>query len=449
MIDALYHLDPVTGLLDRSSTLLMADELAKRCNPDHPVHPPWARDPTGGRLGPLAVLWIDIDRFKQINDSFGHEVGDGVIATLAQRLRERLGGRGELGRMGADEFVCLAPGLRALQAEALAAEMAQAIGHVLELTDMALRLTAGIGIAVQQSGDSGIDLLQRADLAKTAAKRAGGSRVVVDGPDSGHSPSAQLQREELVIEQLLHEALAHGGLLLHFQPITDADGEVRVVEALLRCADPSAPGPSRFIPVAEKTGLIVRLGEWTLMQGCFFARRMREAGTPLKVAVNVSRTQLLDDQFSIALNAALLCTRVDAQALELELTESLFMDISPEVQSSLAAARELGVGLAIDDFGTGYSCLANLKDIPATKLKLDRAFVRALPEDARALAVVGAMTQLGQALGMTVTAEGAETPQQMDSLWACGVDQVQGFAIAEPMPEHELVAWLKQRRGAA
>lgn len=448
MIDTLYHLDPVTGLLDRSSTLLMAEELAQRCTPDQPERPALARDPTGARLGPLAVLWIDIDRFKQINDSLGHEVGDGVIATLAQRLRERLGGRGELGRMGADEFVCLAPGVRALQAEALAAELAQAIGQVLELTDMVLRPTAGIGIALQQPGDSGIELLQRADLAKTASKRDGGNRVVVDGQGSGNWPGAQLQREELVIEQMLHEALADGGLTLHYQPIVDADGQVRVVEALMRCSDPSAPGPGRFIPVAEKTGLIVRLGEWTLMRGCAFARRMREAGMPLKVAVNVSRTQLLDDQFSVALNAALLCTRVDGQALELELTESLFMDISPVVQSSLAAARELGVGLAIDDFGTGYSCLANLKDIPATKLKLDRAFVSALPDDQRALAVVGAMTRLGQALGMTVTAEGAETQQQTDLLWASGVDQVQGFALAAPMPEEELLAWLKQRQGA-
>ena len=183
----------------------------------------------------------------------------------------------------------------------------------------------------------------------------------------------------LDIESKLHRAIETGGLELHYQPILRTDGSIDSVEALMRCTiDGQVLAPSVFIPVAEKTGLIIRLGEWTLSQGALFARRLQEAGHDLKVAVNISRAQLLSPHFSQVLSSALIYAKVPAERLELELTESLFMDMSSTVQENICDVRAAGVTLAIDDFGTGYSCLANLKDIHAAKLKLDRAFAAAL-----------------------------------------------------------------------
>jgi len=436
MIDTLFHLDSVTGLLDRSSCLLMAEEMAQQASSN-----------ADGHSHRVAAVWIDIDRFRQINESYGHQGGDSVVAALAQRLRERLGGRGELGRMGADEFVCLAPNLTQEQAQHLAEEMAQAIGQPMPCAEIMLRLTASVGLAVREPGESGATLLERADRAMGAAKQMGGNRCMVSGsePVPGRL-GILLLREELAIEQALHEALDLGALELHYQPIMQRSGHIHGVEALMRCSvGPPGMSPARFVPVAEKTGLIVRMGEWSLLQGAVFARRMRQAGRPMTVAINVSRAQMLDAQFSVALSAALLCANADPSTVELELTESLFMDVSVTVQDNLRGARAMGVGLAIDDFGTGYSCLANLKDMPATKLKLDRAFVRELPHDPRSVSVVRAMTQLAQDLGMIVTAEGAETAAQVQCLLDLGVDQIQGYHLARPMDEDSLLNWLATR----
>ncbi len=175
------------------------------------------------------------------------------------------------------------------------------------------------------------------------------------------------------------------------------------------------------------------------------ARMLQDAGHQTKVAINVSRAQLISPKFAQALYAALICSNVKPELIELELTESLFMDISDTVQKNLKDSIAAGVSLAIDDFGTGYSCLANLKDIPAKKLKLDRAFVVVLPEDKRALAVVRAMTQLGHELGMTIVAEGCETKEQIEALLDAGVDAIQGFYYARPMPEETLLPWLQSR----
>jgi EAL domain-containing protein (putative c-di-GMP-specific phosphodiesterase class I) len=217
----------------------------------------------------------------------------------------------------------------------------------------------------------------------------------------------------------------------------------------MRCtANGENISPVKFIPVAEKTGLIVRLGEWSVLQGARQAKHMSDSGLHTKVAINVSRSQLVDPKFSQALQAALICADVKPELIELELTESLFMDISDTVQNNLKYARDQGIGLAIDDFGTGYSCLANLKDIPATKLKLDRAFVIVLPEDRRAMSVVKAMTQLGKELGMMIVAEGAETQEQVDALTEAGVDSIQGFFLAKPMDEKTLFSWFKERKAA-
>lgn len=425
-------IDPLTGLLDRFGCLQSAKQLV------------FDAQQSGA---PCAVIWIDIDRFKQLNASFGHLGGDKIIISLAQRMRQRFETRAEFSRMGGDEFVLLVSDCNQAKAHTLATELTQTIEAPITIDQIALRPTASIGIAVHDSGEDSLTLLERADRAMYAAKKKGGANIVCSGeePVPGRL-GVILAREELVIESKLHVALESGGLCLHYQPIIRADGTVEAVEALMRC---SANGenipPGQFIPVAEKTGIVIRLGEWCLLQGAMYARQLHNAGFDTKVAINVSRAQLISRKFTQALHAALICSNVRPDRIELELTESLFMDISDTVQTNLKNATAAGVGLAIDDFGTGYSCLANLKDIPAKKLKLDRAFVSVLPEDRRSLAVVRAMTQLGHELGMTVVAEGCERMEEIDALLGAGVDAIQGFYYAKPMPEDALFSWLHTR----
>ncbi len=370
-----------------------------------------------------------------------------VIAQIARRLREKSAGRGEWCRMGGDEFVCLTPNSNIDQVELLANDLLQAIEAPLRFGELFLHPSASIGAAVLNINEDPFVFLERADRAMGTAKRRGGGRVVISGDDLAPGRlGILLAREELTIENRLHQALENGGLSLHYQPIISFDGRIEAVEALMRCTvDGETISPARFIPVAEKTDMIISLGEWSLLAGTRYASHLAAVGFCTKVAINVSRAQLVSPCFAKALHGALLCANVRPELIELELTESLFMDTSEIVQSNLRATYDAGVKLAIDDFGTGYSCLANLKDIPATKLKLDRAFVVVLPHDRRAFAVVKAMTHLGRELGMTVVAEGVENQDQLDCLQEAGVDAIQGFFHARPMPEDDLLKWFQQR----
>lgn len=425
------NIDSLTGFLDRLGCLHEAVMLtADSTDSGHP----------------FAVIWLDLDRFKKINDSFGHLAGDEIIKELALRFRNRVSGRAVLCRMGGDEFVFLVPKCDLAQAQQLAGELARTVEEPLTIGNLTLRPTASIGIAIHNREDS-LTLIERADRAMIAAKNKGGNSIVCSGeePIPGRL-GITLAREELSIESVLHTALETGGLSLHYQPIIRANGEIEAVEALMRCSvNGENISPGKFIPVAEKTGLIIRLGEWCLLQGAMQARLLHDAGHHTKVAINVSRAQLVSPKFTQALHAALICSNAKPELVELELTESLFMDVSDTIQKNLKNALAVGVSLSIDDFGTGYSCLANLKDIPAKKLKLDRAFVTVLPEDRRALAVVKAMTQLGHELGMTVVAEGCERKEEIDALLEVGVDAIQGFFYARPMPEESLLPWLQTR----
>lgn len=401
----------------------------------------------GAAPGTIAALWINLDRFQQVNETFGYGDGDEILATIGRRLDEAVGHDAHLGHMGADEFVCLL----FAESQATVTEMAERIEACIKTSlcwdGMTLHPSARIGIAMLEADENAISLLQRADQAMHRAKRSNQRWVYAHADDTAQTPQTGLPaRTELDIESKLHRAMETGGLELHYQPILRLDGSVESVEALMRCTvDGQQVPPDIFIPVAEKTGLITQLGEWTLSQGSLFARRLIEAGHDLKVAVNVSRAQLLSPTFSRLLSSALIYAKIPADRIELELTESLFMDMSRTVQENLCDVRAAGVTLAIDDFGTGYSCLANLKDIHAAKIKLDRAFATALPEDPRAYAIVKAMTRLGQELGMTVVAEGVENEAQMQAMKQAHVDGVQGYLYAQAMSGDTLLEWLHNR----
>lgn len=426
----LNNVDPLTGFLDRYGCLQAAEHFSSTLTCD---------------AEPLAAIWVDIDRFKKINESLGHPGGDRVIKNLAVRFR-RVAGRAQIARMGGDEFVFLVPHCDRFAAEQFARELAGTVAQLIQMGNLTLCPTASIGIAIHEQDENSLALLERADRAMFAAKDMGGNSIVCSGDEPVHGRlGVTLAREELSIESTLHVALGSGGLSLHYQPIVLANGKIEAVEALMRCSvNGEHIPPGKFIPVAEKTGLVVRLGEWSLLQGALQARQLQDQGHDTKVAINVSRAQLISPKFTQALHAALICSNVTPELVELELTESLFMDLSETVQSNLKNALSTGVSLAIDDFGTGYSCLANLKDIPARKIKLDRAFITVLPEDARAQAVVRAMTQLGHELGMIVVAEGCERREEVDAALEAGVDAIQGFFYARPMPETALLQWLQK-----
>ena len=422
-------IDTLTGFLDRHGCLRSATRLTEHAQRNRQ---------------PLTALWLNIDRFRKINGSLGICGGDTVIAKLASRLQNRLQHRAHLARMGSDDFLLLASGYAADEAQLLANEVMNLIKQPMEIGTIFLHPTCSIGLASLEYAEETETFLQRAEHAMFEAKRQGGDQLVISGEEQLPGRlGIKLAREELEVEHKLHAALEMGGLYLQYQPILGFDGKVEAVEALMRCEiNGELVPPVQFIPVAEKTGLIVRLGEWCLLRAAMQAKRLAEAGMNTKIAVNVSRAQLTAPKFSQALYTALLCSGVAPQLIELEITESLFMDVSELVQSHLRAAIDMGVSLSIDDFGTGYSCLATLKDIPASKLKLDRAFVAPLPGDRRVFAVVKAITQLGRELGMTVVAEGVENREQLDMLQSAGVDAIQGFLHARPMNEDELVGWL-------
>ncbi|MBF7730577.1 putative bifunctional diguanylate cyclase/phosphodiesterase [Pseudomonas sp. N040] len=426
-------IDTLTGLLDRQGCLRTATRLTANARRSHQ---------------PLIALWLNIDRFRTINGSLGISGGDAVIAKLASRMQSRLQHRAHLARMGSDDFLLLASGFAAGEATLLAAEVMALIKQPMKIGSIVLHPTCSMGLASLEYAEPAEIFLQRTEHAMFEAKRQGGDQMVVLGDEQlPEWLGINLAREELEVEHKLHAALENNGLYLQFQPILRFDGQVESVEALMRCTiNGELIPPNIFIPVAEKTGLIVRLGEWCLMKAAMQAKHLSEAGINTKIAVNVSRAQLTAPKFSKALYNALVCSGVAPELIELEITESLFMDVSDQVQNHLRDAIEMGVSLSIDDFGTGYSCLATLKDIPATKLKIDRAFVAPLPEDQRGFALVKAITQLGRELGMTVVAEGVENPAQLEKLREAGVDAIQGFLHSRPMNEDQLLDWLLRQK---
>jgi diguanylate cyclase (GGDEF)-like protein len=428
-----FVLDPITGFLDRSGGLSVVRRVI-------------AETDAGHRLS--AVLWLDLDRFRKVNESFGHRGGDRVIKRVAGRIRAATPKDAFLLRMGSDEFVVVLAGTDRSSAAGIGRTLAVELARPMRHDDMVIHPTASIGLAFHEPGEDPLALLERADRAMLDAKRQGGNRLVVSGDETYRGLlDGRLARDELLIENDLHLALETGGLLLEYQPVVGFDGRIEAIEGLMRCqVQGRRLMPGRFIPVAEKTGMIVRLGEWSLMQAARFGAQLRVDDQPLKVAVNVSRAQLTSPGFLAALHGALLCANLDPALIELELTESLVMEESEIVQSNLRSIRAAGVGVAIDDFGTGYSCLSCLKDLHATKLKLDRSFVSVLPDDVRAFAVIKAVTQLARELGMVVVAEGVETIAQRDAVEAAGVDAIQGFLHAHPMSEIDLLDWLQTRR---
>ncbi|HWG09484.1 MAG TPA: EAL domain-containing protein [Solirubrobacteraceae bacterium] len=411
--------DPLTGLPNRTLILDRAEQMLAR---------------TSRNNAPVAALFIDLDNFKSINDTLGHNVGDELLQAVAARLDTVVRGSDALGRLGGDEFVVVVEEVSATSGPELVAE------RVLEALKQPFALGPGLQTSVTVSASIGVsvgehvaaaDLLRDADIAMYRAKWDGRNGFVVF--ESSMKDTVQNRME---LEMELREALEHGEFVLAYQPTLDlASMQPTAVEALLRWQS-SKRGfvqPDAFIPLLEETGLIVAVGRWVLSEACRQAMGWRAAGHHIDVAVNVSGRQLDTDQLVADIEAALSQSRLDPDALTIEITETTLMNNIEDTARRLRAIKALGVRIAIDDFGTGYSSLAHLQRFPVDALKIDRSFVSGLKQRKEGETLIHTLVQLGKALDIRTFAEGIEEEQELSLLRQEDCDSGQGFLFARPM----------------
>jgi diguanylate cyclase (GGDEF)-like protein/PAS domain S-box-containing protein len=392
----------------------------------------------------VALLFIDLDRFKLINDTLGHEAGDLLLQAVAQRLTACMREEDTVARMGGDEFVVIQKGVaRPEDAVLLAARMLAAVSRPLTIAGHEIVVSLSVGISLYpQDGDNASTLLKHADAAMYRAKEKGRN-----GYQYYSDEMSQAGVERLELESDLCQALERGELRVHYQPQVElASGHIVGAEALVRWqhATRGMISPAVFIPMAEDNGMIGPIGEWVLETACADARAWQLAGLPpLRVAVNVSGRQIGNDHVVDKVAAALEHSGLAPEWLEIEVTESVVMQDAARAISTLSALREMGVTLAIDDFGTGYSSLSYLKRFPVHKLKIDKSFIDGLegsPDDA---AIAMAIIVMAHSLRHTVIAEGVETAAQVEVLRAYGCDEMQGYHFSRPLPAEDFAALLR------
>ncbi|WP_162560629.1 EAL domain-containing protein [Methylobacterium durans] len=395
------------------------------------LHDEIGRISRGG--GHFAVLCLDLDRFKAVNDTFGHPVGDALLRCVAERLNQIVRERGTVARLSGDEFVVILPGLPDLTtASMIAQEIIGAIREPFDLDGCMAHIGVSIGIAAgPQDGDDADTLFKNADIALYRAKAAG--RNVFRFYEAGMDAAVAARN---LLELDMREAIASGGFSLHYQPVVDlTKGGIGGFEALLRWQHPvrGAISPAEFIPIAEESGLIVPLGEWALREACCAAAAWP---SDVRVAVNVSAVQFQQPGLEQSVVKALLASSLAPSRLELEITESVLLTDAETVIAILHRLRALGVRIALDDFGTGYSSLSYLRQFPFDKIKIDRSFIREIAEPNTA-AIIRAVVALGTRLGIAITAEGVETADQLERVRLKGCTEVQGYLFSRPLPAAE------------
>jgi diguanylate cyclase (GGDEF)-like protein len=390
----------------------------------------------------VALLWIDLDRFKEVNDSLGHRVGDVLIQQVAERLSQCAGRPTLLARTGGDEFAIILSSLESRKhAEACAMRVLAALQGSLQVDEYELFVTASVGISMFPSdAATACELHQKADAAMYRAKSRGKNCYAFY--------DANLERgakERLETETGLRRALQNRELALFYQPQVDLEGNLKGLEALVRWQHPKRGlvAPTDFIPIAEETGLIVPIGSWVIREACKQCAEWHRAGYKnLKIAVNVSALQFYFSDLLEIVRNALHSSDLPPACLELELTESLIMKNSEDSTKELQRLRSLGVSVAIDDFGTGYSSLSYLQKLPVDLLKIDRSFLQDV-DAASTCALIQAITAVAHSLGLRVAAEGVETEVQLDSIRRIGVDLAQGYLFGKPMPTDLVTRYLE------
>jgi diguanylate cyclase (GGDEF)-like protein len=385
----------------------------------------------------FAILWIDLDKFKDVNDTYGHPTGDALLCAVAQRLKASVRGTDFVARLGGDEFAIImraGSGCRDA-ASALAGRLCNILSQPCEVAGHTVAIGASIGIAMSpECGRSAEDLMRNADVALYRAKGDGRGGYVFFTSELEQS----LQRRRR-LEADLKTALAAGQLELHYQPIVDLRlGGVASCEALMRWTHPELGpvSPADFIPLAEATGLIVTLGAWAIREAC------RAASTwpgGVGVSVNLSAAQFTSSDLVAITESALADSGLPARRLELEVTETLLLRDEPRTRETLHDLRLLGVSIALDDFGTGYSSLSYLRNYPFDTLKIDQAFVRDINQREGTVAIVKAINELARSLGMRTVAEGVESLAHLEQVRAAGCARAQGYYFSKPVPESKVV----------
>lgn len=429
-IDLVDDRDPLTGLPGKFAMRLATGAVLR-----------------GGAPGTrAALLAFDVDRLKDVNACWGYGAGDEVLRRIGERLAELAGERGRAARLGGDRFALLLPDLPDVAtAQERAREALERVGRPLEVGGVEITPSATIGVALHPDHGSGFDQLMRcAELAVDEAKREGGARLVLFEPRMDATLKARK-----VMERELRRALETRQFQIHFQPQFDlATKAVVACEALIRWRHPERGlvPPVEFVPIAESNGLIRPLGAWVLEEALRAARRWIDLGWPVRVAVNVSAAQLRQRDLPALLRRLLAETGVPPHLLELEVTESLFVDPSQiTIRRCLDSVAAMGVSLAIDDFGTGYSSLACLKRLPVDRIKIDKSFLREIGRDRADEAIVRTIIGIARTFERRVVAEGVETELQRRFLEREGCDEAQGYHFARPMPEAEVTAFMRDR----
>ena len=433
-LQRLAHYDPVTELPNR---LLAVDRLEQ------------ALERAARRGGRVALLFVDLDHFKRINDTLGHDIGDQLLRAIAQRMRACVRGEDTVARFGGDEFLVVLEDVeRSEHVGRIAGKLLYAIAQPTSLAGTEVAISGSIGISFSpDDGSSREDLIRAADTAMYVAKEMGRQSY------SFHTPEmTTTAKRHMALDQDLRRAVQRGELTLHYQPeISMRTGDIIGVEALIRWqhAAKGLLGADEVIPTAEKSGLILEMGQWTLREALRQAKEWQASGlSPLRIAVNVSALQVQRGRLLHAVTQALEETGLLPRQLEIEITESTLQG-EPDCLVALQALKRLGVTLTIDDFGTGYSCLSSLKTLPIDRLKIDRVFVRDVPYDQNDVAIVEAIIAMAHKLDLRVVAEGVETAAQEEFLRARGCDAAQGYLYARPMAAAPMADLLRARRRSA
>ncbi|MCY1671315.1 EAL domain-containing protein [Novosphingobium sp. SL115] len=421
----LAHFDSLTGLSNRFRMSQTLEKLLLAPQEHHRT---------------CAVFLLDLDRFKQVNDTLGHPAGDALLKQVAQRLERVVGSLGRVGRLGGDEFQVILPGkIGREQLGHLAERIIESLSQPYSIEGSRVMIGASVGIAL--APDDGVTseaLIRNADLALYAAKDGGRGRHHFYAADL-HSDAEERRQ----LEDDLRDAVANGGLELYYQPVVQTSTEkITGFEALLRWSHPEHGwiSPAKFIPIAEDTGLIAPIGEWALRTACQDLSRWPEN---VRVAVNVSPLQFANPALPAIVTSALASAQVAAERLELEITESVFLNDDEGTEQMFRALKGLGVRLALDDFGTGYSSLGYLRTAPFDKIKIDQSFVRgATQPGSRNGAIIASIVSLAEALGMETTAEGVETLDELDLVRTLGCSHVQGYIYERPLSAHSAVSRL-------